>query len=568
MNAQATIQTIPLCALQLSPLNARKTGGDNVDDLIASIAADGLLQNLTVIAGKKGKFDVVAGGRRLRALQQLAKDKRIAADITVPCRVVDATIAMEASTAENTIREQMNPVDEIEAYGRLVEAGKSVTDIAVRFGQSERHVSGMLRLGTVSPKILADLRKDEIRLDQVKAFTITDDHDLQDKVWSELKGNQWGEDDPDDIRNALTERDIAADSKLARYITVAAYEAAGGAVRRDLFGDGVFLLDHLLADQLALEKLERRAAQLRKKGWAWVECRVDLPYGATQKLERLYNVKEEYRAYAGFFVTIDHDGKAKDEGPFIRPGDRQRAEQGQEIPETEAEAKAIQSPPKDTISAAQISRLKGVRTAIARNWLIGARRTMLTALAAALATDVFGDRILGDGVVKISPSHPNCNQDFAKGIEEQGGRRDLTADADAEAEHWEQTFSNMASALDIQHWLLDQPEDTTLDLLTYIAARSITLDDSTEDDAAFLQLADVDVRACWKATPEWLAAQGKATVLRIVRAVCDEETAQSLEKFKKGELAERAAALLANTGYLPEPLRPAGFTAPWVESAP
>lgn len=567
MKAQATIETIPLSALQLSPLNARKTGGDNVDDLVASIVADGLLQNLTVIPGKKGKFDVVAGGRRLRALQQLAKDKRIAADITVPCRVVDAAIAMEASTAENTIREQMNPADEIEAYGRLAEAGKSVTEIAVRFGQSERHVSGMLRLGTVSPKILADLRKDEIRLDQVKAFTITDDHDLQEKVWSDVKGSDWN-DTPEDIREALTERDIAANSKLARYITVAAYEAAGGAVRRDLFGDGVFLLDHLLAEQLALDKLERKAASVRKNGWAWVECRVDLPYSATQKLEKVYNTTEADRAIAGMFVTIGHDGKANVEGPYVRPGDRQRAEQGQEIPATEAEAKATQAPPKDNISAAQVSRLKGVRTAIARNWLIGARRTMLTALAAALATDVFGDRILGDGVVKISPSHPNCNQDFAKGIEEQGGRRDLTADADAEAEHWEQTFSNMASALDIQHWLLDQPEDTTLDLLTHIAARSITLDDSTEDDAAFLQLADVDVRACWKATPEWLAAQGKATVLRIVRAVCDEETAQSLEKFKKSELAERAAALLANTGYLPEPLRPAGFTAPWVESAP
>src|SRR4249919_2812203 len=109
MNAETTIQYLPLNALQLSPLNARKTGGDNVDDLVASIAADGLLQNLTVITGKKGKFEVVAGGRRLRALQALAKDKRISADHDVPCRVVDADTAMEASTAENTIREQMNP---------------------------------------------------------------------------------------------------------------------------------------------------------------------------------------------------------------------------------------------------------------------------------------------------------------------------------------------------------------------------------------------------------------------------------------------------------------------------
>jgi hypothetical protein len=49
-----------------SPANVRKTGaGVGIEELAASIAAHGLLQNMRVRAGKSGKFEVVAGGRSL-----------------------------------------------------------------------------------------------------------------------------------------------------------------------------------------------------------------------------------------------------------------------------------------------------------------------------------------------------------------------------------------------------------------------------------------------------------------------------------------------------------------------
>ena len=73
------LMTIPLSLLVHSTLNARKTGGEDVGELAALIKSQGLLQNLIVIPhttkrGKAtGKYGVVAGGRRLRALQLLAK---------------------------------------------------------------------------------------------------------------------------------------------------------------------------------------------------------------------------------------------------------------------------------------------------------------------------------------------------------------------------------------------------------------------------------------------------------------------------------------------------------------
>jgi ParB family transcriptional regulator, chromosome partitioning protein len=60
------IEMIPLNKLVPSPANVRKTGAlTGIEELAASIAAHGLLQNLQVRPGEKGKYEVVAGGRRL-----------------------------------------------------------------------------------------------------------------------------------------------------------------------------------------------------------------------------------------------------------------------------------------------------------------------------------------------------------------------------------------------------------------------------------------------------------------------------------------------------------------------
>ena len=107
------IQIIPLAQLKASPLNVRKTGGKKVDELAASIRATGLQQNLGVVPNGKG-YGVVFGGRRLRALQQLKKAGELPESLSdgIPCRVLTAEEAQEASLAENTIREAMHPLDQ------------------------------------------------------------------------------------------------------------------------------------------------------------------------------------------------------------------------------------------------------------------------------------------------------------------------------------------------------------------------------------------------------------------------------------------------------------------------
>jgi ParB family chromosome partitioning protein len=121
---------VPLNRLYPAPENVRRTGaGAGLDELAASIQAHGLLQNLNVRrevgprGAPTGRYFVIAGGRRLLALQRLAQAGRIGRTARIPCRVVEDDQAREASLAENVVRVAMHPADQFEAFARLSSAG-------------------------------------------------------------------------------------------------------------------------------------------------------------------------------------------------------------------------------------------------------------------------------------------------------------------------------------------------------------------------------------------------------------------------------------------------------------
>jgi ParB family transcriptional regulator, chromosome partitioning protein len=129
----SNIIAVPLNKLTRSSRNVRKSGGDSIDDLASSILVHGLIHNLTVVeqlgdnGENSGKYEVVAGGRRLAALQRLAKQKKVPKTFAVPCHVVDPATATETSLAENIIRVAMHPADQFSAFHDLVvQSGLSI----------------------------------------------------------------------------------------------------------------------------------------------------------------------------------------------------------------------------------------------------------------------------------------------------------------------------------------------------------------------------------------------------------------------------------------------------------
>ena len=290
MTKLPAVKNIPLNKLVLSPGNVRKTPPSAAAEaeLKASIKARGLKQNLVVhpSADEKGVHAVTAGGRRLKALQELAAEGVIADDFKVPCLVEAEGEALETSLMENTIRAAMHPADEFVAMAALIDAGQSIEAVAARFGVPERHVRQRLRLGKLAPELLDEFRAGEISLEVMTAFTLGADHAAQLAVWRQLKDQSYIQ--PYTVKRLLTQSAVAVDSDLGTFVGIAAYEAAGGTVTRDLFTgdeDG-FMDDAALVRRLAIEKLEAKAAELRSC-WAWTKAMLDPEYGFTAQYGRV-----------------------------------------------------------------------------------------------------------------------------------------------------------------------------------------------------------------------------------------------------------------------------------------
>lgn len=208
---------IPLSDLLPWDGNVRKTGAqEGLNELMASIQAHGLLQPLIVKPapdkGKpKGKCHVVAGQRRLMALNGINYTEPV--NCTVIAQNADAT---EISLVENTIRQQMHPIDQFQAFRQLQESGSSPAEIAGRFGYAESTVLKLLKLARVSPKILDAYRDGSLTLEHVQTFASSDDIVRQEEVFADFNPDY---NDADDIRSELTpEGDIPATDKRAVYV--------------------------------------------------------------------------------------------------------------------------------------------------------------------------------------------------------------------------------------------------------------------------------------------------------------------------------------------------------------
>ena len=213
----------------------------------------------------------------------------------MPVRLVSEGEALAISLIENSEREGLDPFDVLRAYRMLAEEGRSVDYIAALFSASPLTVKRRMKLANVSPKLLALLREDAITLDQLAALALADDHEMQEHIW--FDANEWQR-QPNYLRQAITRAEIdASRSRLVRFVGVAAYEAAGGYVRRDLFSDDEnagYIADAELLQRLVAQKLDAAAEEVRAEGWGWIETRVERDVLELNRYGRLAPVQRPY----------------------------------------------------------------------------------------------------------------------------------------------------------------------------------------------------------------------------------------------------------------------------------
>jgi ParB family transcriptional regulator, chromosome partitioning protein len=109
------------------------------------------------------------------------------------------------------------------------EDGMSAEDIAARFGVTAAVVKQRLKLGAVSPKLIALYRRGEMGLHQLSDFAITEDHERQERVWSELPAFSRSR---DAILRALTEGQARSDDRRVLFVGLKAYQDSAPRSRR------------------------------------------------------------------------------------------------------------------------------------------------------------------------------------------------------------------------------------------------------------------------------------------------------------------------------------------------
>ena len=156
-------RSVPIGILVESATNPRKRFDEkNLEELAASMKAQGILAPLLVRELEENKYEVVAGARRLRAAKLAELEK-------LPVRVVKLTDAeaIEAQCVENLQREDIHPLEEALGFKSLLELGEpvyTVASVASRCGKSEAYIYGRIRLADLIPPVAEAFLKDQITI--------------------------------------------------------------------------------------------------------------------------------------------------------------------------------------------------------------------------------------------------------------------------------------------------------------------------------------------------------------------------------------------------------------------
>jgi ParB family chromosome partitioning protein len=146
----------------------RRFAEPELEALAQSIREKGILQPLLVrpLAGEEAGFELVAGERRWRAAQRLGLH-----DVPVIVRSITDAEALEIALVENLQRENLSPLEEAEAYSRLIEEfGRSQANLAEAVGKSRSHVANTVRLLSLPAPVRRRLDEGELSAGHARAL--------------------------------------------------------------------------------------------------------------------------------------------------------------------------------------------------------------------------------------------------------------------------------------------------------------------------------------------------------------------------------------------------------------
>lgn len=153
------LRSVPLGKLVPNPLQPRKTFDEAaLEELASSIRRHGIIQPVIVEDSGDGTYLIVAGERRFKAAEKAGLR-----EVPVVVRSFTPEKKLEIALIENIQREDLNPVEEAEAYKALMETARiSQEEVAEKVGKSRPAVANALRLLKLPAEMLEALRRGDL----------------------------------------------------------------------------------------------------------------------------------------------------------------------------------------------------------------------------------------------------------------------------------------------------------------------------------------------------------------------------------------------------------------------
>ena len=170
---RVVVKQIPLVQIGANPDQPRKTFDEaELAELAASIREKGVLQPILLrsVSGRAYAYEIVAGERRYRASKMAGLS-----EIPALVKTMDDNNAMEIALIENVQRENLNPIEEANAYKNLMECcDYELPDVSRLIGKSDSYIRNMLRLTSLPTSVQNLVEQGELSASHARTIAVAE----------------------------------------------------------------------------------------------------------------------------------------------------------------------------------------------------------------------------------------------------------------------------------------------------------------------------------------------------------------------------------------------------------
>ncbi|MFW6029296.1 MAG: ParB/RepB/Spo0J family partition protein [Halanaerobiales bacterium] len=176
---------------------------EELKELSQSIKENGIIQPITVRQVKPEQYQIVAGERRWRASRMIGLKK-----IPAIVKDYDDKQMMETALIENLQREDLNSLEEAQAYQRMMEEFEMTQeDVALKVGKSRSSIANTVRLLNLTPKVQVYVSRETISMGHARALLSIKDAEIQIKAAEHVIKNELSVRETENYIHSLTKKE-------------------------------------------------------------------------------------------------------------------------------------------------------------------------------------------------------------------------------------------------------------------------------------------------------------------------------------------------------------------------